>query len=100
MIVSTTLNELESGRGQAVTGGGTLLPMSDVIRLASHAYHHLVIFDRHTEIPLYLGRTRRTASAGQRIVLHACHWGAGFLRHMVLFEYGLAKVASSDLRPG
>ena len=45
--------------------------MSDVIRMASHAYHHLVIFDRHTEIPLYLGRTRRTASAGQRIVLHA-----------------------------
>ena len=100
MIVSTTLNELESGRGQAVTGGGTLLPMSDVIRLASHAYHHLVIFDRHTEIPLYLGRTRRTASAGQRIVLHACPWGASFLRHMVSFEYGFAKVASSDLRPG
>ena len=37
--------------------------MSDVIRLASHAYHYLVVFNRHTEIPLYLGRTRRTASA-------------------------------------
>ena len=71
IIVSTTLKELASGRGQAVTGGGTLLPMSDVIRLASHAYHYLVVFNRHTEIPLYLGRTRRTASAGQRIVLHA-----------------------------
>ncbi len=71
VLVSTTLKELEAGCGQAVTAGGTLLPMSDVIRMASHAYHHLVIFDRHTEIPLYLGRTRRTASAGQRIVLHA-----------------------------
>ena len=71
VIVSTTLNELESGCGQAVTAGGTLLPMCDVIRLASHAYHYLVIFDRHSEIPLYLGRSRRTASAGQRIVLHA-----------------------------
>ena len=71
IIVSTTLKELESGCGQAVTAGGTLLPMSDVIRMASHAFHYLTVFDRHTEIPLYLGRTRRTASAGQRIVLHA-----------------------------
>ncbi len=71
IIVSTTLKELESGCGQAVTAGGTLLPMADVIRLASHAYHYLVVFDRHTDIPLYLGRSRRTASAGQRIVLHA-----------------------------
>ena len=71
IIVSTTLTELESGAGQAVTGGGTLLPMTDVIRMASHAFHYLVIFDHHTQLPLYLGRTRRTASAGQRIVLHA-----------------------------
>jgi hypothetical protein len=78
IIVSTTLQELESGRGQAVTAGGTLLPMSDVIRLASHSYHYLAIFDRHTSMPLYLGRTRRTASAGQRIVLHARDRGCTF----------------------
>ena len=78
IIVSTTLNELESGAGQAITAGGTLLPMTDVIRLASHAYHYLVIFDRHTEIPLYLGRTRRIASPGQRIVLHAKDRGCTF----------------------
>jgi hypothetical protein len=71
IIVSTTLAELESGRGHAVTGGGSVLPMSDVIRLARHAYHYLAVFDRHCEIPLYLGRARRTASAGQRIVLYA-----------------------------
>ena len=35
IIVSTTLKELESGCGQAVTASGTLLPMSDVIRMAS-----------------------------------------------------------------
>ena len=69
--MSTTLNELESGAGQAVTGGGTLLPMQDVIRLASHSHHYLTIFDDHTEEPLYLGRTKRLASAAQRIVLHA-----------------------------
>lgn len=71
IIVSTTLAELESGRGHAVTGGSALLPMRDVIRLARHAYHYLAVFDNHSQIPLYLGRTRRIASAGQRIVLHA-----------------------------
>ena len=38
-MVTTTLQELEAGAGKALTGGGTLLPMSDVIRLASHAHH-------------------------------------------------------------
>jgi Domain of unknown function (DUF222) len=71
IIVSTTLKELESGAGQAVTAGGSLLPMPDVIRLASHAHHYLVVFDNHTQTPLYLGRSRRLASPGQRIVLHA-----------------------------
>jgi hypothetical protein len=68
IIVSTTLNELESGCGQALTAGGTLLPMTDVLRLASHAHHYLVLFDGKG-IPLHLGRSRRTASPGQRIVL-------------------------------
>jgi Domain of unknown function (DUF222) len=71
IVVSTTLQELESGEGSAVTGGGTLLPMSDVIRLASHSHHYMYIFDKHTSEPLYLGRSKRIASAGQRIVLHA-----------------------------
>jgi hypothetical protein len=42
MVVSTTLAELESGRGHAVTGGGTLLPMSEMIRQAAAAHHYLV----------------------------------------------------------
>ncbi len=71
VIVSTTLAALENGHGHAVTGGGTVLPMRDVIRLAAHSYHYLAVFDKHSEIPLYLGRARRTASAGQRIVLYA-----------------------------
>ena len=71
VIVSTTLDQLEKGAGQAVTGSGTLLPMPDVIRMASHAFHYLAVFDRHSECPLYLGRARRTASAAQRIMLHA-----------------------------
>ncbi len=70
VIVSTTLQDLEQAAGSGVTGGGSLLPMADLIRMASHAIHYLVVYDTHTHQPLYLGRTRRLASVGQRIVLH------------------------------
>jgi hypothetical protein len=39
--------------------------------VASHAYHYLTIFDKHTGRAQHLGRTRRIASADQRIVLLA-----------------------------
>jgi hypothetical protein len=71
VIVSTTLQELMSGAGVAVTGGGTVLPMRDLIGMAGHAYHYLAIFDEHSNRPLYLGRTRRIASPDQRVVLYA-----------------------------
>jgi hypothetical protein len=71
VVVSTTLQELTAGAGLAVTGGGTLLPMRDVIRMASHAYHYLAVFDEHSNRPLYLGRARRVASPDQRVVLYA-----------------------------
>ena len=71
IIVTTTLQELEAGCGQAVTATGTLLLMPTVIKLASHAYHHLTIFDKDTGRALHLGRTRRIANADQRIVLYA-----------------------------
>ena len=53
IIVTTTLKELEAGIGTGLAGGGTLLPMSDVIRLASHAHHYLAIFDKGEAIGLY-----------------------------------------------
>lgn len=71
VIVSTTLRELTSGTGRAVTGGGTFVPMRDVIRMASRAYHYLAVFDEHSNRSLYLGRSRRLASADQRLVLYA-----------------------------
>lgn len=70
VIVSTTLQELTAASGRAVTGGGTVLPMRDLIGMASHAYHYLAVFDQHSERPLYLGRTRRIASPDQRVVLY------------------------------
>lgn len=69
IIVTTTLADLEAAAGQGLTGGGTLLPMSDVIRLARHAHHYLAIFDNGKAIGLY--HTKRLASLGQRIVLYA-----------------------------
>jgi hypothetical protein len=71
VVVSTTLQELESRCGRAVTATGSLLPMSTVIRMASHSYHYLAIFDKDNGRALHLGRTRRIASADQRIVLLA-----------------------------
>jgi hypothetical protein len=76
IIVTTTLQELEAGAGKALTGGGTLLPMSDVIRLAGHAHHYLAIFDHGKALALY--HTKRIASPAQRIVLYAKDRGCTF----------------------
>jgi hypothetical protein len=73
IIVTTTLRELEAATGKGLTGGGTLLPMGDVIRLASHAHHYLAIFDKGEALALY--HTKRLASPGQRIVLYASDRG-------------------------
>jgi hypothetical protein len=72
VVVTTTLQELQAGAGLAVTTSGATLPMPDLIALAGRgAHHYLAVFDRHTNVPLYLGRARRTATAGQRLVLFA-----------------------------
>ena len=69
IIIRTTLQDLESRAGVGVTGGGTMLPIGDVIRLASHAHHWLAIFDGATGQALNLFRSKRVASAAQRIML-------------------------------
>jgi hypothetical protein len=73
IIVRTTLQDLESRAGVGVTGGGTVMPISDVIRLAAQANadHYLAVFDRATGSALDLFRARRTASVAQRIMLIA-----------------------------
>jgi hypothetical protein len=76
IVVTTTLQELEAGAGRGLTGGGTLLPMSDVIRLGSHAHHYLAIFDKGKALALY--HTKRLASPAQRIVLYAKDRGCSF----------------------
>ncbi|KDE99113.1 maturase [Mycolicibacterium aromaticivorans JS19b1 = JCM 16368] len=69
MIVTTTLQDLQAGAGHAVTAGGTLLPITDLIRMAAPAHHYLAVFDGVTGQSLWLGRSKRLASADQRIML-------------------------------
>lgn len=69
VVVSTTLNELREASGIARTSAGTLLPIRDMIRLAAHAHHYLLVYRDHTAEPLYLARTKRLASKAQRLVM-------------------------------
>ncbi|WP_407688701.1 HNH endonuclease signature motif containing protein [Mycobacterium sp. HUMS_1102779] len=69
IVVTTTLTDLESAAGKALTAGGTLVPMSDVIRWAGHAHHYLAIFAKGRSLALY--HTKRLASPAQRIMLYA-----------------------------
>ena len=82
VVVTTTLAELNRAADAAVdasvpmpaparTGGGSRLPMRDLIRMAASAIHYLAVFDEHTERPLYLGRQKRIATADQRLICYA-----------------------------
>ncbi len=69
VVVTTTLKDLHAAAGVALTGGGSWLPMTDLIRMASHARHYLAIFDGSKALALH--HTKRLASPAQRIVLYA-----------------------------
>ncbi len=82
VVVTTTLNELNQAAHAvnnpaipmpppARTGGNSPLPMRDLIRMAADAIHYLAVFDDHSERPLYLGRSKRVATADQRIICYA-----------------------------
>jgi hypothetical protein len=71
VVISTTVRELETLAGVATTGSGIRLSIPQVIRMAAHARYYLAVFANHKEVPLYLGRSKRIASVGQRIALHA-----------------------------
>lgn len=76
VIATATVDQLCSAAGYAVTAGGGLLPMRDLIRMAGQgAWHYLCVFDSHSERPLYLGRSRRIASTDQRVALLAADRG-------------------------
>lgn len=76
VIVRTTLRDLESRAGIGVPGGGTKIPIGDLIRMGAHASHYLAVFDQATGSALNLFRARRIASPAQRVVLIARDGGA------------------------
>lgn len=76
-IITMTLKDLEVGCGYAMTGTGSRVSIRDAIRMASHAHHYLTLFDDNGRA-LYLGRSKRIASADQRIVLIARDRGCSF----------------------
>ncbi len=71
VIIRTTLQDLESRAGVGISGGGSVIPIADVIRMAAHANHYLAVFDKATGSALDLFRARRVASPAQRIMLIA-----------------------------
>lgn len=82
VVVTTTLDELDRAAhavadpsvpmpAPATTGGGSRLPMPDLIRMAAKGIHYLAVFDDHTGRPLYLGRQKRIATADQRLICYA-----------------------------
>jgi hypothetical protein len=74
IIITVNLTDLENGIGHGLTAGGTLIPISDVLKLAAHSRPWLALFDGNG-LPLRLYRSRRTASMAQRLMLLAQHRG-------------------------
>jgi Domain of unknown function (DUF222) len=82
VVITTTLAQLDQAARAAIdpavpmpaparTGGGSRLPMRDLISMAAKSIHYLAVFDNHTERPLYLGRQKRVATADQRLICYA-----------------------------
>jgi len=82
VVITTTLTELNQAAHASIdpaiampppahTGGGSRLPMRDLIAMAATAIHYLAVFDDHTQRPLYLGRQKRIATTDQRLICYA-----------------------------
>ncbi|MGE5697736.1 MAG: DUF222 domain-containing protein, partial [Candidatus Sericytochromatia bacterium] len=75
ITATVELNDLQAKAGVARTGGGSLVPVKDLIRMAAPAYNFLLIFDKAKPLELHKGRTTRLATAAQRLVLYATERG-------------------------
>jgi hypothetical protein len=71
ILIRTTLQDLMTMTGTATTGGGTAMPITDVVQLAAqhNATNYLGVFDGATGKVLDLFRSRRTASTAQRLAI-------------------------------
>ncbi|MFC9790722.1 DUF222 domain-containing protein [Rhodococcus sp. NPDC127528] len=73
-IVTFGLDQLESETGVATTASGGIVPIRDALTMFEGAHPVLVLFDHHGR-PLHLGRSKRLASADQRLALIAASRG-------------------------
>ena len=62
IVATVELEDLHNRTGVAHTGGGSVLPINDVIRMAAHAYNYLLVFDKARRCELYRGRDSRLAT--------------------------------------
>jgi hypothetical protein len=77
VIVTMTLDQLESGTGVATTATGGVMSVKDALAMAETVHPLLALFD-HFGVPLHLGRGKRLASREQRLLLTA--WQRGCTR--------------------
>lgn len=75
LVITVTDADLARHAGISLTTTGTLIPVADLIELASknEAVPYLAVFRHHTRQPLYLGKAKkhRFASKAQRLMLFA-----------------------------
>jgi Domain of unknown function (DUF222) len=74
LLLTARLDDLEARTGLVSTAHGGLVPVEDVIRIAARAAVVPIVFDTDGA-PLWLGRTRRLATAQQRLLLAAMDRG-------------------------
>lgn len=77
VVITAELRELHRAAGLGYTAAGAPVPMREVLRMASHAYHCLAVFDDDGR-PIHFGRGKRIADPDQRLVLYAGDRGCTF----------------------
>ncbi|WP_328349588.1 13E12 repeat family protein [Mycobacterium sp. NBC_00419] len=78
LIIRADLADLEARTGHALTSSGSMMPISDVIALldGKQAHHYLAIFQGAKSLQLNEGRSKRLATAAQRLMLFARDGGS------------------------
>ncbi|MGK2881766.1 MAG: DUF222 domain-containing protein, partial [Mycobacterium sp.] len=71
VVATMTLDELTRAAGMAVTATGTLIPIRDLIRLASQTQPYLAVFDDHKSRALHLAKANRCVTGDQWLMLFA-----------------------------
>ncbi|WP_369023306.1 HNH endonuclease signature motif containing protein [Nocardia cyriacigeorgica] len=69
-ILTISIDDIERGAGVATTATGGTVPLAEALTLAQRSQPWLAVFD-HAGLPLHLGRSKRLASAAQRLALIA-----------------------------